>query len=83
MEEKADFLYFEVEAPNGINLIMFRDGSVTFSTKIRKENKKNKVHFLVINLLMLQNRGYSALNELSQFSIELRTKHVFSKNENK
>ena len=23
--EKADFLYFEVEAPNGINLIMFRD----------------------------------------------------------
>ena len=23
--EKADFLYFDVEAPNGINLIMFRD----------------------------------------------------------
>ena len=23
--EKTDFLYFEVEAPNGINLMMFRD----------------------------------------------------------
>ena len=32
--EKADFLYFEVEAPNGINLIMFRDSSVTFAEKI-------------------------------------------------
>ena len=34
--EKADFLYFEVEASNGIILIMFRDSSVTFSAKIRK-----------------------------------------------
>ena len=34
--EKADFLYFEVEALNGINVIMFRDTSVTFSAKIRK-----------------------------------------------
>ena len=32
--EKANFLYFEVEAPNGINLIMFRDSSMTFSAKI-------------------------------------------------
>ena len=37
--EKADFSYFEVEAPNGIILIMFRDSSMTFSAKIRK--KKN------------------------------------------
>ena len=35
--EKADFLYFEVEAPNGINLITFRHSSVTFSAKIRKK----------------------------------------------
>ena len=35
--EKADFLYFEVEAPNGINLIMFLDNSLTFSAKIRKK----------------------------------------------
>ena len=34
---KADFLYFEVEAPNGINLIMFRNSSLTFSAKIRKK----------------------------------------------
>ena len=34
--EKANFLYFEVEAPNGINFIIFRDSSVTFSAKIRK-----------------------------------------------
>ena len=59
--EKAEFLYFEVEAPNGINLILFRNSSLTFSAKIRK---KIKVPFLVINLLMLQNRGYSALNGL-------------------
>ena len=35
--EKADLLYFEVEDPDGINLIMFRDSSVTFSAKIRKK----------------------------------------------
>ena len=35
--EKADFLYFEVEDSNGINLIMFRDISVTFSAKNRKK----------------------------------------------
>ena len=40
--EKADFLYFEIEAPNGINLIMFRDSSVTFSAKIRTKIK-NKI----------------------------------------
>ena len=34
--EKADFLYFEVEAPKRINLIMFMDISMTFSAKIRK-----------------------------------------------
>ena len=45
--EKADFLYFEAEAPDRINLIMFRDSSVTFSAKIRKQNK---VRFLEINL---------------------------------
>ena len=45
--EKADFLYFEVEAPNWINLIMFRDSSVTFSAKIRK--KYVAFFFLVIN----------------------------------
>ena len=41
--EKADFLYFKVEAPSGINLVMFRDSSMTFSAKIRK---KIKVAFL-------------------------------------
>ena len=35
--EKADCLYFEIEDPNVINLIMFRDSSVTFSAKIRKK----------------------------------------------
>ena len=38
--EKADFLYFEVEAPNMINLIMFWDRSVTFSAKIRKKLRR-------------------------------------------
>ena len=33
--EKPDFSYFEVEDPNGINLIMSRDSTVTFSAKIR------------------------------------------------
>ena len=36
---KADFLYFEVKAPKGINLIMFGDSSVIFSAKIRKKIK--------------------------------------------
>ena len=27
--EKTDFLYFDVEAPNGIDLIMFRDSFLT------------------------------------------------------
>ena len=27
---KADFLYFQVEAPKGINLIMFRNSSRAF-----------------------------------------------------
>ena len=71
--EKTDILYFEVEALDGINLIMFRDRSVTFSAK--------KVRFLVIDLLMLQNRGYSALNRLSNH--RLHTKHAFSKKLNK
>ena len=75
--EKADFLYFEVEAPNGINLIMFRDSSVTFLQK----PEKIKVRFLVTKLLMLQNRGYIAPSTGS-FLIELHTKHVFSKNAN-
>ena len=35
--EKADFLYFEFEALNGISLIMFRDSSVKISAKIRKK----------------------------------------------
>ena len=58
---RTALLYFEFEAPNGINLIMFRDNSTAFSAKIRK---KIKVRFWVINLLILflQNRGYSALN---------------------
>ena len=35
--EKADSLYLEVEPPpHGINLIIFRDSSVTFSAKITK-----------------------------------------------
>ena len=38
--EKADFLYFEVEATNGINLIMFRDSSVTFSAKTKQKMNK-------------------------------------------
>ena len=29
--EKKEFLYLDVKAPKGINLIMFRDSSVTFS----------------------------------------------------
>ena len=29
--EKADFLNYEFEAPNGISLIMFQDSSVKFS----------------------------------------------------
>ena len=33
--EKADFLYFELEAPNEISLIMFWDNGVEFSAKIR------------------------------------------------
>ena len=68
--EKADFLYFEVEAPNGINLIMFRDSNVTFSAK---NQKKIKVRFLVINLLMLQNSGYSALNGLISHRVANKT----------
>ena len=43
--EKADFLYFEVEASSGTNLIMFRDSDVTFKTQ-----KKIKVRFWVITL---------------------------------
>ena len=38
--EKANFLYFEVEAPNGINLIMFLESSVTFSAKIKTKKQK-------------------------------------------
>ena len=48
--EKADFLYFEVEDPNEINLITFRDSSVIVSAKI---SETIKVLFWVINLLML------------------------------
>ena len=40
--EKAVFSYLEVESPNGINLIMFRDSSVTFA-KISKKKKKKKI----------------------------------------
>ena len=36
---KADFLYIEVENPKGINLIMFRDSSVTFTAKIIQKEK--------------------------------------------
>ena len=36
--EKADFLFFEVEAPSGINFIIF-NGSVTFSEKNKKQQK--------------------------------------------
>ena len=50
--QKADFLYFEVEAPYGINIIVFRDSSVTCSAKIII---KLGCVFLVINLEMLQN----------------------------
>ena len=35
--EKADFLYFEVKAPNEANLMTFRESSVTFSAKIKKK----------------------------------------------
>ena len=37
--EKADFLYFEVEDPNEISIIMFRESSVTSSAEIRKKNQ--------------------------------------------
>ena len=38
---KASFLYFEVETPKGINLIMFRNSNLTFSAK----SEKNRVRF--------------------------------------
>ena len=76
--EKADFLYFELEAPNGINLIMFRDSNVTFFCK---KSEKIKVHFSVINLLMLQNKVIAL--STGSLPIELHTKHVFSENANK
>ena len=34
---ESRLFYFEVEAPNGIDLIMLRDSSLTFSAKIRKK----------------------------------------------
>ena len=37
--EKADFLYFDIEAANETNLIMFWDSSVTFSAKITRTIK--------------------------------------------
>ena len=37
--EKADFYTFEFDAPNRINLIIFRDNRVTFSAKIRKKDQ--------------------------------------------
>ena len=58
--EKADFLYCEFEAPNGFSIIMFQDSSVKVSPKIRKNIRC--ACFLVISLLILQNRGYSAFN---------------------
>ena len=67
---KWTFRLFEVEAPNGINLIMLRDTTVTVSAKAEK---KIKVRFLVINLLMLQNRGYSALNGLISHRVAHKT----------
>ena len=54
---KADF---EVEAPKGINVIMFRDSN--YPDIFCKNQKKIRVRFWVINLFMLQNTGYSALN---------------------
>ena len=74
---KADFLYFEVEAAKGINLIMFRNSSLTFSAKIRK---KKLGAFFNNKPFMLHSTSYSALNP---FPIEMHTKHVFSKNANK
>ena len=65
---KQTFLYFEVEAQYGINLIMFHNSSV---------RKKLKSTFLSNKPLRLQNRDYSTLN--GTFPIELQTKHVFSK----
>ena len=41
---KRNFYKLLLRPPNGINLIMFRDSSVTFSAKIRK---KIEVRFLV------------------------------------
>ena len=71
--EKADSSYFEVEAPNGISLIMLWESSVTFSAKIRKS--------AFLSNKSLNERGYSALND--PVPIELHTKHIFSKNVNK
>ena len=34
---KADFLYFELKASNGISLIMFRGSGVKFSEKNQKK----------------------------------------------
>ena len=61
--EKADFLYFEFKTPNGISLIMFRDCSVTFSAKIKKnkKNKKKKGEFL-------SNNPFNASKQRSQLA---------------
>ena len=44
--EKSDFLYFNVEAPKGINLIMFSDGSMVFSAEMKFKKKKSSEFFL-------------------------------------
>ena len=65
--EKADFLYFEFEDPNGINLIMFWDCNVKFSVKItqklrfvfeREREKKKTTNKQPFNA---SNRDYSTL----------------------
>ena len=40
--EKGDFLYSEVEAPNGINLTMFRDSKNQKKKKYKNNNNKKK-----------------------------------------
>ena len=74
---KADFLYFEVEPPPPmeINLIKFRDSSVTFSAKIRKNQ-----------CVFLGNKPFNASKieviapSTGPFPIELHTKHFFNAN---
>ena len=71
---RTTLLYSEVEAPKAVNLIMFRNSSLTFSAKIRK----NQGAFL-------SNKPFYAFTvqvkapSMGPFPIEMHTKHFFLK----